>query len=68
METENLPHPLDDAPTYHHLPSFFYWLGRALDGLGSPGDAKAYETLLEFKAEGANVPFVADARHPLGGP
>lgn len=53
---------LDDVPTYRYLPPVHYWLGRALDGLGSPAAAEAYRTYLEIKASGDSGPLVTDAR------
>jgi tetratricopeptide (TPR) repeat protein len=53
---------LDDLPTYHYLPPVHYYLGRALEGLGSPAAADSYRTFLEIKTNGDGGPLVADAR------
>jgi tetratricopeptide (TPR) repeat protein len=57
---------LDDVPTYHHLPPVFYWLGRALEGLGSPAAAGSYRIYLEIKARSDRDPMVAEADRRLG--
>jgi len=59
---------LDDVPSYHYLPPVHYYLGRALEGLGSPAAAEPYRTFLEIKANADGDPLVADARRRLGGP
>jgi tetratricopeptide (TPR) repeat protein/tRNA A-37 threonylcarbamoyl transferase component Bud32 len=49
---------LDDLPSYHYLPPLHYWLGRALEGLGSPAAADSYRTFLEIKANADEDPLV----------
>jgi tetratricopeptide (TPR) repeat protein len=56
---------LDDVPSYHYLPSVYYYLGRAQEGLGSPGAADSYRTFLALKDTGDGDPLVADARRRL---
>jgi tetratricopeptide (TPR) repeat protein/tRNA A-37 threonylcarbamoyl transferase component Bud32 len=53
---------LDDLPTIHYLPPLHYWLGRALEGLGSPAAADSYRTFLAIKANADEDALVADAR------
>jgi tetratricopeptide (TPR) repeat protein len=52
---------LDDSPTYHYLPPVHYYLGRALEGLGSASAADSYRTFLEVKVDDGGDPLVADA-------
>jgi tetratricopeptide (TPR) repeat protein len=56
---------LDDVPTYHYLPIVHYYLGRALEGLGSSAAAGSYRTFLEIKATADGDPLVADGRNRL---
>jgi len=56
---------LDDLPTYHYLPPLHYWLGRALEGLGSPASAESYRTFLKIRADADKDPLVADTQHRL---
>ncbi len=56
---------LDDVPSYHYLPQVHYWLGRALEGLGSPGAAEQYQTYLDIKAGADDDPMVAEARERI---
>jgi eukaryotic-like serine/threonine-protein kinase len=56
---------LDDVPSYHLLPTVYYYQGRAREGLHSPGAAESYKTFLDIKAKGAGDPLVADARKRL---
>jgi tetratricopeptide (TPR) repeat protein len=53
---------LDDFPTYYYLPPLHYWLGRSLEGLGSPAAFDSYHNFLEIKAEGEGDSLVTDAR------
>ncbi len=56
---------LDDVPSYHVLPSVYYYQGRAREGLNSPGAAESYKTFLSIKEKGAGDPLVADAQRRL---
>jgi len=58
---------LDDVPSYHYLPPVYYYLGRALEGLGSPGAADSYRAFLEIKEPGDGDPLVTDARRRFSG-
>jgi serine/threonine protein kinase/tetratricopeptide (TPR) repeat protein len=57
----------DDLPTYHYLPPLHYWLGRALEGLGSPAAADSYRTFLEIKANADEDPLVTEALQRFSG-
>jgi tetratricopeptide (TPR) repeat protein len=56
---------LDDVPTYRYLPPVHYYLGRAKEGLKSPGAADSYRTFLAIKEKGDGDPLVADARRRI---
>ena len=57
---------LDDVPCYHYLPPIYYFLGRARQGLKSPGATDAFRTFLNIKQKGGSEdPLVADARRRL---
>jgi tetratricopeptide (TPR) repeat protein len=57
---------LDEIPTFRLYPTVYYDLGRAREGLKSPGAAEAFKTYLGL-ATGSGDPRVADARRRLGG-
>jgi tetratricopeptide (TPR) repeat protein len=56
---------LDDVPTYRYLPPLHYWLGRALEGLGSDAAAESYRTFVEIKASSEGDPLVAEAQRRI---
>jgi eukaryotic-like serine/threonine-protein kinase len=56
---------LDDVPSYHVLPTVYYYQGRAREGLNSPGAAESYKAFLSIKEKGAGDPLVADAQRRL---
>ncbi|HXL21267.1 MAG TPA: protein kinase [Candidatus Dormibacteraeota bacterium] len=56
---------LDDVPSYHLLPTVHYYLGRAREGLNSPGAAESYRMFLSIKEKGAGDPLVADAQRRM---
>ncbi|MBI3667940.1 MAG: protein kinase, partial [Acidobacteria bacterium] len=58
---------LDDVPSYRYLPPVYYYLGRAGEGLKSPGAVESYRTFLAIKEKSDGEPLVADARRRLGG-
>ena len=57
---------LDESPTCRLIPSADYYLGRAREGLKSPGAAAAYKSFLAVKT-GKGDAMVADARRRLQG-
>jgi len=58
---------LDDVPSYHLLPTVYYYQGRAREGLHSSGAEESYKTFLAIKERGAGDPLVADAQRRLAG-
>jgi hypothetical protein len=57
----------DDIPSYSILPQvYYYYSGRAAEGLKSPGAAEWYRTFLSIKKKADNDPLVTDARRRLG--
>ena len=57
---------LDEVPTFRILPPVYYEVGRAREGLKSPGAAEAFKTFLAFQT-GDGGPLAADARRRLAG-
>ncbi len=55
---------LDEVPTFHVVPPVYYYLGRAREGLKSPGAADAYKTFLSFLT-GEGGALAKDARRRL---
>ncbi len=55
---------LDEVPTFRVFPPVYYYLGRAREGLKSPGAAEAFKTFLAFQT-GEGGPLAADARRRL---
>ena len=55
---------LDDVPTFRILPTVYYYLGRAQEGLKSPSAADSYKTFVALQENGLG-PLLADARHRL---
>ena len=55
---------LDEVPTFRVFPPVYYYLGRAREGLKSPGAAEAFKTFLGFQT-GEGGPLAADARRRL---
>lgn len=56
---------LDDEPSWRYFAPVNYYLGRAREGLGSPGAAEAYGSYLKVREKSANDPLVADAQKRL---
>jgi tetratricopeptide (TPR) repeat protein len=54
---------LDDIPTYRYAAQVPYWLGRAQQGVGLTGDARAsFDRFLRIKSAAEHDPLVEDAR------
>jgi serine/threonine protein kinase/tetratricopeptide (TPR) repeat protein len=56
---------IDEQQTFRYFPATYYYLGRALEGLKSPGAADAYRNFLAMKVKDAQDPMVDDARKRL---
>jgi len=56
---------LDDVPSFRYLPSVYYYLGRAQEGLKSPAALDSYKAFLAIKTNGGGDPLIADARRRL---
>jgi hypothetical protein len=56
---------LDEVPSYRLFPPVYYYLGRVLEGLGSPAAAEHYAEFLALKQADESDPLVADARARL---
>ena len=56
---------LNEVPSYRHFPPVHYYLGLALEGLGSPAASDAFRGFVELRSAGEGDPLVADARRRL---
>jgi eukaryotic-like serine/threonine-protein kinase len=56
----------DDVPTLRYLATLQYWIGRAQEGLGMAGAAKArYQAFIDLKKSAGSDALVDDARRRL---
>lgn len=53
---------VDEQQTFRYFPPTYYYLGRALEGLKSPGAQDSYKNFLALKAADSQDPIVTDAR------
>jgi len=53
---------LDESPTYGHFPLVYYYLGRALEGMKSPGSSEQYRNYLSIREKAGEDVLLADAR------
>ena len=56
-----------DVPTYGYFPPVYYYVGRAEQGLGSPGAADSYRKFMSIQSKGDGSALLADARKRLAG-
>jgi tetratricopeptide (TPR) repeat protein len=56
----------NDHPSFYYFPQVHYYLGRALEGIGSPGAADSYQKFLQIKLKGKGSWMIEDARRRLG--
>jgi tetratricopeptide (TPR) repeat protein len=56
---------LDDMPTFRIVPTIYYYLGRAQEGLKSPSAAESYRTFVALQEKGVG-PLLVDAQRRLG--
>jgi serine/threonine protein kinase/tetratricopeptide (TPR) repeat protein len=54
-----------DVPSYYYFPPVHYYLGRALEGLGSAAASDSYQKFLQIKLKGVEDWMVLDARRRL---
>jgi tetratricopeptide (TPR) repeat protein/tRNA A-37 threonylcarbamoyl transferase component Bud32 len=54
-----------DVPSYYYFPPVHYYLGRALEGLGSSAAADSYQKFLQIKLKSEEDWMVKDARRRL---
>jgi hypothetical protein len=55
----------DDMPTYSYVPPVYYYLGRAEEGLGSPGAANSYSKFVSIQEKGDGGAQFEDAKKRL---
>jgi tetratricopeptide (TPR) repeat protein len=56
---------LDDEPSWRYFAPVYYYLGRAREGLGSPGAAEAYQSYLKIREKSVNDALATDAKKRL---
>jgi tetratricopeptide (TPR) repeat protein len=56
---------LDDEPSWRYFARVDYYLGRAREGLQSPGAAEAYQNYLKARERSVNDPLATDAERRL---
>jgi eukaryotic-like serine/threonine-protein kinase len=56
---------LDDEPSWRYFSPVDYYLGRAREGLQSPGAAEAYRNYLKGREKSVNDPLATDAKRRL---
>lgn len=56
---------LNEVPSYRIFPPTYYYLGLALEGLGSPAAGDAFRNFLDLRSAGDDDPLVVDARRRL---
>jgi len=57
---------LDELPTYHVLPAVHYYLGLALEGMGSAAADDAFRQYVGIRGQATNDSLLADAQRRLG--
>lgn len=55
----------NDKPSFYYFPPVHYYLGRTLEGLGSPAAADSYQKFLQIKLKGEGDPMIEDARRRI---
>lgn len=55
----------NDKPSFYYYPPVHYYLGRTLEGLGSPAASDSYQKFLEIKLKGGGDWMIEDARRRL---
>lgn len=62
---ESLALFLDEAPTAGYFPPVYYFMGRAKEGLKSPGAADSYKTYLDLRGNAGEDPLLTEVRRRL---
>jgi eukaryotic-like serine/threonine-protein kinase len=57
---------LDEVPTSAYFPPVYYYLGRAQEGLGSPGAVDSYGKFVSIQGKASGSPLLEDAKKRLG--
>jgi tetratricopeptide (TPR) repeat protein/predicted Ser/Thr protein kinase len=57
---------MDDVPTYGYFPPVYYYLGRAREGLKSPGYADSYGQYLDIRGKSSDDPLASEVRRRVG--
>jgi len=55
----------NDNPSFFYFPQVHYYLGRTLEGFGSPSAAESYQKFLQIKLKGKGDWMIEDARRRL---
>jgi tetratricopeptide (TPR) repeat protein/predicted Ser/Thr protein kinase len=63
---ESLALFLDEAPTAGYFPAVHYFMGRAKEGLKSPGAADSYRTYLSLRGNAGEDPLLREIHRRLG--
>ena len=53
-------------PTYSYLPAVYYYQGRVLEGLKSPGFGDSYRNYLSIRGQAGEDPLLPEIRKRLG--
>lgn len=56
---------LNDVPTSRYLPQIYFYIGRALEGMGNASASESYREFLKIKEKGEADWMVEDARRRL---
>jgi len=62
---ESLAMFLDEAPTAGYFPAVYYFMGRAKEGLKSPGAADSYKTYLNIRGNAGEDPLLPEIHRRL---
>jgi tetratricopeptide (TPR) repeat protein len=57
---------MDNVPSYGYFPPVYYYQGRVLEGLKSPGFAEPYRTYLSIRGPAGEDPLLPEVRRRLG--
>ena len=57
---------MDNAPTYAHFPTIYYYEGRVREGMKSEGSKDFYRSYLSIRGESTEDPLVSEVRRRIG--